>query len=248
MDKETDHKRELVKKYHDMEEFKVKKEEELAEMTDKVNKSLQGPNRVTRQCETIQKAVSHMEQDLAHVKKKIFYLDCEIQKRTTRRTDAQKLKTALDEKLEMHRQTIEQRELEVAQLNEKLHLAKAKNHDLITSKVEFNIQRKELESALRHKHDQLALVQKEYEALKRYYRKKQSIVESAKQMIPLIEQQARDEALSRERHHLENEEAKGKVLELRDELELKVAKFLQQEDLEKGKKEVCTSDFIHWTE
>ena len=235
-EKESQQKKILMKKLEEIEEIKRTKEMENNLMSEKVLQSQQAPNRLMRQSETMQKAAAHMEQDLQLIRKKIFHLDFDIEKGQKRKLEATKLKKTLEEKLDLHRLTIEQREQEVAVLRQNLGHELNKSHDLITKKTAIASKTKDCDSLLRHVTDQHTIAIKEYEASKRYYKKKRAILDAAKQIIPLLETQLADEDIVRERNRIANEEAKQKLLEMRDELDLGIAKLLQQEGIEKGKK------------
>jgi len=112
----------------------------------------------------------------------------------------------------------------------------AVHHDLITEKVALNIKRREAESAVRYRDDQLNFVQREYEGHKRLYKKKVSIVDLLRQGIPDLEVQLQDAEIAVKQFTRESEARSKRIGELKDTQEEAVSKFLEQGGIEKDVK------------
>ena len=63
----------------------------------------------------------------------------------------------------------------------------------MTKKYEFTVRKREVDATLRHGHDQLTMAEKDYEILKRQLKKKRSITDSAKQVLPTLDGQLKDQ-------------------------------------------------------
>jgi hypothetical protein len=168
--------------------------------------------------------------------RKIKYIDQEIESQQKRRIEAEKLKKNLLEKMEFNSQTIEKREQDVSLVRANLDAAKSKYHDIVTKKVELNIKKKDIESALHHKTDQFNIVKKDYENWKRQYKKRRLIFDSVKEMLPQLEEQLEDKENVLKRYTDEFDRNSKLIIKLREDIDLNVAEFLQQEGFEKYKK------------
>lgn len=140
---------------NELERVKTDKESEIAIKVEQLTIAEAEPQRVSRQTEAIDKANESMEVELRGLQRKIKGFEQDIEKQAKRKTEAEKLRKSLLEKLEQNRQTIEQREQDVAVVKTNLESMKALHHDLVTRKVELNVRRKECDSELRHRMDQL---------------------------------------------------------------------------------------------
>jgi hypothetical protein len=154
-----------------------------------------------------------------------------------KKADLLKLKTNILEKLELNRQTLEERERDIQAVSMNLEKSKATSHDLITRKIELNIRKKDLENQLRHANDQLMLMTKDYEGLARQLKKKTIVLDLVKQNIPGLESQLKDEEML-VKNSLDDKINKKKELnKLKEENDYHIARLLTQEDIEKEKKD-----------
>jgi DNA repair exonuclease SbcCD ATPase subunit len=165
----------------------------------------------------------------------VFVEDSKSQEQ--KKADLLKLKTNILEKLELNRQTLEERERDIQAVSMNLEKSKATSHDLITRKIELNIRKKDLENQLRHANDQLMLMTKDYEGLARQLKKKTIVLDLVKQNIPGLESQLKDEEML-VKNSLDDKVNKKKELnKLKEENDYHIARLLSQEDIEKDKKE-----------
>ena len=188
-DRESSHKKNISLTFDELETLKQQKGASIAVKSESLLISLSEPSRLLKWAETIEKASAGIDIDLYKLGQSVKACDMEIDKEGDRRAEAEKLRIGLLEKLDLNRHTIEKREVDVAVVKKNLENAKAHHHDLITSKVELNLQKRESESSSRHRADQLALVRKGYELLKRQLKKKVGIANGVKLiLIPLASQ------------------------------------------------------------
>ena len=211
------------------------------EIANQFLKSQVEPERIARQAESIEKAVVSMSSELKSLQKRMAGIDKVVDQQKERLAEAEKLRVTLDEQLELRRETIEQREQDISSIRLSFENEKAKSHDLLTRKVELNVKKKEVESKMRHNLDQLNTSKKEYDQLKRQYKKKRGIVDTAKAVLPTLANQLRDEELS---YVTLCEEKTGheKLLKvLKDDRETKYLQLMQQEGIEQTTKSVSLS-------
>jgi hypothetical protein len=194
------------------------------------------PTRLLRQFESVERAMKLMEAENRATMRKFKAFDTEMEMQAKRRSEAEKVKQSLNEKLELNLRTIEKREQDVSIVQSNLDALLAKGHDLLTTRAELNVKRKEVESLLRHKIDQLSFAKKEYTDAKRLLKKKASFAMSIKGMLPTLEEQLRGAQLTLTTLQSEKNVKAKDVLKMKDEVDTFIADFLQQEGLEADKK------------
>ena len=163
LEKEANQKKTLSSRIDDLDARKQAKVAELARNMEKLDKARDGPDRIRRQTVSISKTATTMSAELKATENKIKEYDTNLESKKQKRVEVEQLRASLSEKIELHKQTIEQRERDVATVESSLQMQKAKKHDLTTRKVELNVKKKEFESRYRHLSDQLGFVKKEYD-------------------------------------------------------------------------------------
>jgi hypothetical protein len=104
-----------------------------------------------------------------------------------------------------------------------------------------------MDSEVRHKGDEIAMMKKEYELLKRQYKKKRGIVDQIKAIIPQLEEQTLTQEHVMRSYKEESEEIKRKIGNQQEEVELGIAQLLAQENHEKAHSEVTLFPFLSLT-
>ena len=255
-ERETSKKHVLVTRLEELEVLKDDKDSDMGSKAMTLNSAANEPHRLSRQVESSEKAANAMEAENKSLKRKIKDFEKDMELQAKKRSDTELLKKSLLEKLELNRQTIEKREQDVAAVQSNLEVAKAKNHDLITSKVELNVVKRDTESTARHRADQLSFAKKEYDNLKRQLKKKQIIANSVRQMLPTLAEQLKDQESMLGTLQTEREFKAKELQKLKNEVDTFIAQFLQQEGLEQEKKKVLEeaisrvddqeAQVVHW--
>ncbi|CAM9669684.1 unnamed protein product [Ectocarpus fasciculatus] len=160
-----------------------------------------------------------------------------MQRCHSRREAADKLKMSILEKNEIHRLTIEKRERDVASILKNLDDEKALLHDNITKKMELNLKKKEIDAEFRHVTESLNFLKKDYDGVKRLYKKKRGKADVFRVMIPSLTEQLNDEQHNISLYHSDRDDIRKRNEKLKDEIDIALANFLEQEGLEKSKKE-----------
>ena len=233
--KESAQKEVLLVRIDEMDNMKLAKKSDIEVLQEEYAKFEQVPGRLKRQIESIEKAAQSMEQEHQRLNRKIRYIDNELEKQKKRKSESEKLRKGLAEKLGIHRQTIEQREQDVAIVRINLENEKARAHDLNTLKVELNVKKREIESHARHCGDQLSMSRKEYDQLKRQLKKKRGIADAAKQVIPTLELQLTEQQMFHKTFLDDKAVAKATIDKLKEEVDVHIAQLLQHEAVERGR-------------
>lgn len=194
------------------------------------------PARLQRQISAIVNASDNMKQDLQALTRKLNNFENTYQEQKKRKLETEKMRTNILEKLELNRQTLEDREHDVQAVQANLEKAKALSHDLITRKVELNVRKRELDSNVRHINDQLNVATKDYEGLTRQLKKKVIVLDLVKQNIPGLEGQLRDQELSLKNIQDDKSSRKKEIQKLKDEIDVHITKLFSQENIESDRK------------
>ena len=254
--KETATKDSITSKMDLQHDTQKEKKEASIKLREKLAKNSQEPDRVSRQTDAIVKACESMTKEARDVQRRIDQQDEMLEKQKKRRKDAEQLRLGLTEKTELHKQTIESREKDVATVSSTLHNEKAKTHDLVTKKVEVNVKKKEVDGNLRHQNDQAGFQKKEYDNLLRSLKKKRTFCDNVRQILPVLESSLSDAEANLQNYKSERDGLRKQVQDMKDEVDTKMAQFLMQEGLEAGKKEQLEvlvaevdgleSDVVYW--
>lgn len=240
----------------ELEKFRNDSQESLRTKIETLKTAEIEPRRILRQVESIKTALNGMENESRGLLRKLKLIDQETEHHNKRKTEAEKLKKNLMEKMELNSQTIEKREQDVAVVRSNLDSAKAKHHDLITKRMELSIKKKDIENSVHHKTDQFNFSKKDYDHMKRQYKKKRLIADSVKQIIPILEEQLNESEINLKAYKDECEKNVKLILKMRDDIDNNLAQFLQQEGFESIKKHELESaidevdkleaDVLHW--
>lgn len=220
----------------ELENLKKEKEELLKLRAESLNSAEVEPGRLKRQIASIESAYTGMQGEKRSLSRTIRIFEQENENQAKRRSEAEKLRKSILEKLELNRQTLEEREQDVATVRANLEKAKAYNHDLVTTKVELNVKKRESDGAVRHLNDQLILGNKDFELLKRQLKKKRIVTESSRQLVPELETQVNDMEILLKNSTDDKSRKSKEIGKFKDELDDLVSKLLQQEGTESQKK------------
>lgn len=113
---------------------------------------------------------------------------------------------------------------------------KQRAHDYATRNAELAILKKDLESQLQSLNDQQSILQKEYGAMKRMIKKKRTIADGARAVIPKLEETLNDQEVSLKSYINECEEIRKEVQDIKNELDERIVEFLQLEGIQSSKK------------
>ncbi|CAM9663192.1 unnamed protein product [Pylaiella littoralis] len=199
------------------------------------------PDRIRKQGDSVHRAASSLETEIRRLQVSTSKAEQEADNIWNKRKEATELKKGLVEKLELQRDTLQHRQKDVEVVTTNLELQRAKNHQLLTERVELMLAGKEADEKARREGDTLSMERKFLELMKRKLRKKRSIAEAARQVIPVLEQQLRDAQID-----LENQEGLAKELNsqadvMRQDVDIGLAKFLSQEVTENSKRAELSS-------
>jgi len=235
-ERETTQKHILSQRLTEIEKIRDNKDNDIEGKQTELNSAGSEPTRLHRQSDAVDRALKLMVAENRATMRKFNAFDSEMEAQAARRAEAERVKISLGEKLELNMRTIEKREQDVAIVQSNLDAVLAKGHDLLTTRAEVNIRRKEVESLCRHNIDRLSFANKEYQDAKRLLKKKAGYALSLKSMVPALEEQLRGSQLTLSTLQSEKNLKSREVLKMKEEVDSFIADFLQQEGLEADKK------------
>lgn len=237
-ERETAQKQALEIKVVEVEAVRMDRESILLQKTDALSTAQAEPGRFQRQIGSIETAVETMQKDLANLAKRTEICDKDLEKQATKRAEQEKVRLNILEKLELNRQTLEDREKDVHAVQINLEKTKSQTQDLLARKLELTAKKREAESALRHTKDTLALAQKDRETSIRGEKKKRIVLDLVRENLPGMESQLKDQEMQRRRMQEERISKKKEIEKLKDEVDMNVARLLAQEGVEESRKKV----------
>lgn len=247
-ERETAQKQILEIKVVEVEAVKMDREAILMQKTDALATAQAEPGRFQRQIGSIETAVETMQKDLANLAKRTEICDKDLEKQAAKRVEQEKVRLNILEKLELNRQTLEDREKDVHAVHINLEKCKSQSQDLLARKLELTAKKREAESSLRHTKDALALAQKDRESLIRGEKKKRIVLDLVRENKPGLESQLKDQEMQRKRMQEERISKKREIEKLKDEVDMNVARLLAQEGVEESRKKVtlltCRSNHV----
>ena len=214
---------------------------EYRDLREAVRKANLEPERVRKQADSVAKAVSNLNEDLSAIQAKMDACDADMERQRVRKANSDEARNHLQSKLELHRDTIEHRQREVDALSRTLDLERSRFHELSTLKVEAELRARGAEESRRHASDELNIAKKELEVSHRKLRKKKSIVEGVREVLPQLEAQVEENRQLLATYKSENKRSRKEHEEMRAEVDVLVARFLQQEAVEGDKRQELES-------
>ncbi|TYZ64351.1 hypothetical protein PybrP1_000263 [[Pythium] brassicae (nom. inval.)] len=191
------------------------------------------PARMEKQADVVQKAVANLERDIAKARERLRELDAAADAQSAKAREAEDVQKELSHKLDVHRDTIEQRQRDVEHVN--LHLREEQNTHVLrlSEKMRLEIAAKALDAGFRRESERVQKDQKDYDRLKRELKKKVLLHDSSKALLPNLKAQVVDAHHQVSALQVENRKQTQLQFEVKQQVDLLIARFLRQEDGEK---------------
>lgn len=195
------------------------------------------PARLERQIQSIQSANDMMNKDLTVLEKKLQKSKEDNEKFIQKKKSLEKDRQDILQSAEMVHQKLEERRRDSDEVSQTLAKEKSITHDLVAKKKQLIESKKDVDSELKSVNNHLVIAKKEYETLTRQLKKKQVIIDLARQNIPGLESQLKDQQSIL--YNMENDRSskKRQLEKYKDELDQIIVRLLSHEDVEKEKKE-----------
>lgn len=244
LQKDTEQKELLLAKVEDLESKYAEKNAMLQQKLEQLTFLEGEPGRMKKQLETMGRALDGMNNELKGSNKRLKSIEEDIATQQSRLKNIDQIKKSLLTKIDMNRHTIDQRSAEVSIVKLNYESAKSHNHDLITQRVEYNLSKKDAEQNLRHKMDQYNFAKKDYDNMKRQLKKNRTLLDLVKEVLPTLEDQVKDQDMLLLSYKSERDRDLKAMEALKQEVDMNLAQFLQQEGIEKSKKDELEAAII----
>ncbi|KAG1712062.1 hypothetical protein DVH05_009302 [Phytophthora capsici] len=196
---------------------------------------LQGdPDRMQKQADVVARAVASLERESNRDKTRGVELQAGAEAAAGKLHDAEEIQRELTQKLEVHRETIDQRQRDVDHVT--LHLREEQNVNVMRlgEKNRLEIRAKALELAARRENEHCSKAQKDYDRLKRELKKQILLLDSNRALLPNLRAQVVDVQHQVSALRSENKDQTQRQLDVKQQVDLLIARFLKQEDGEKA--------------
>ncbi|KAI9986896.1 hypothetical protein PInf_025865 [Phytophthora infestans] len=188
---------------------------------------LQGdPDRMQKQADVVARAVSALDKESNKDKARAGELQAAADSTAAKLRDADEVHRELAQKLDVHRETIDQRQRDVDHVT--LHLREEQNVNVMRlgEKTRLDIRAKALELATRRENERLC-------RLKRELKKQILQLDSSKALLPNLRAQVVDVQHQISSLRSENKDQAQRQLDVKQQVDLLIARFLKQEDGDK---------------
>lgn len=191
------------------------------------------PERMGKQADVVQKAVANLEREIVKATETMQELDEIIETQTLKAREDEDVQKELTHKLDVHRDTIDQRQRDVDHVS--LHLRDEQNTHVmrLSEKTRLEMAAKALEMTARRENERVAKDQKDFDRLKRELKKKLMLYDSSQSLVPNLKAQVVDAQHQLNALRASNKKQIQMQLEVKQQVDLLIARFLKQETHEK---------------
>uniref|UniRef100_A0A7S1U464 Cilia- and flagella-associated protein 58 central coiled coil domain-containing protein n=1 Tax=Phaeomonas parva TaxID=124430 RepID=A0A7S1U464_9STRA len=229
-------KEQLVEMHDRLEASVEESTRDVKDLHAQAQKAAMEPKRIHKQAETVAKAVESLDGELRRIQERSQACEDEIQRQNTKRSESEEVRENLQRKLALHRDTIEHRQQEVDALDAALDAERARQHELNTLRVDTELRARTAEENNRHENDKLNIAKKELELARRKLRKKRAIADSVREVLPQLEATVKENEQMLRSYKDENTALRKEQEETKAEVDILIARFLQQESIEQNKR------------
>jgi hypothetical protein len=242
--KEMQRKKDFLHKVEFLQQDNVRLTNEVCFEQKNVTNSAKEPERMAKQAEVVQKVVHHMQNEITKCQSQITtQLDPILFDQSRQLQEADQVQKELNEKLQIHRETIDQRQRDVDTVT--IHLREEQNTQMIRlgEKAHLEMTIKALEKAERRENEKISNQINLFDKLKRELKKKIYLTDQQKALLPNLKDQVID--VQHQQKNLEhlNEQLIAQQKELKQENDFLMANFLKKEQHETEKNE----ELSNWT-
>jgi hypothetical protein len=195
------------------------------------------PDRIRKQADVVERAAENLHAENKRLREKIEQADAELLNQQKNRKVKEETGSSLNDKLTLHRGTIEQRERDVESVRTNLEFERSQNHEQLNRRVELDILLKTETDNNKRELERLSTLTKEFERHKKSLKKKKIALDTVKNSMPQLKLQVTNVQHQLESYRNENKDYRKNLQDLKQEVDIFIAKFLRQEGFEKDKRD-----------
>jgi chromosome segregation ATPase len=192
------------------------------------------PDRVKKNADVVDKAKESLAADNKRLTSRIDDCDAELLHQLKKRKEAEDVGKDLGRKLDLHRETIEQRQRDIESVKKNLEFEKSRNHHHLERRVALELEQKAAEDDNKREVEALAQIKSEFEKLKKKLKKRKHVAEATVATLPNLKLQLNDVQHQLESFRNESRNLQAQLTELSQEVDIFIAKFMRQETIESG--------------
>mmetsp|Transcript_15035 Transcript_15035/g.17162 ORF Transcript_15035/g.17162 Transcript_15035/m.17162 type:complete len:734 (+) Transcript_15035:216-2417(+) len=184
-----------------------------------------------------EKSLKLLKEELLSLQNDIHEKKEKIIEEDSKSMQIDKLQGELDQQLQGIQSKFNSLEDEVTSLCKTIAVTNAQHHSHITTRMQLEIDIRESNEAYRHENASSLLHRKQFERMKRLFLKKKNIVEKTKELIEQMKNHIQENTMSIKIQEKENDEQTQAIDEMKDIINVKITRFMEQQSTEEGMKE-----------
>ncbi|OQR92543.1 MBO2, coiled coil flagellar protein [Achlya hypogyna] len=193
------------------------------------------PERISKQADVVAKAVENLEHEIKRIHERLQVVNAQAATQDEKRQEADTVQKELNHKLDVHRDTIDQRQRDVDHVSLLLTDERQTHAVRLGEKARLDMDLRSAEQAVRRETDRQGSLTKEFDRLKRQLKKKTLQVDSAKGLLPNLEVQVSDAEHQVRAVQAENRKMAADHTELKQDVDVLIARLFKLDTVEKAK-------------
>ncbi|ETV66161.1 hypothetical protein H257_17313 [Aphanomyces astaci] len=199
----------------------------------KVLAKLKGdPERISKQADVVAKAVENLDGELKRIKAKLGDVDMALAAQDAKRKDADEVQKDLSHKLDVHRDTIDQRQRDVDHVNMLLAEEKHSHTVRLGEKAKLEMDQRTAEANIRRESERQASLQKEFDRVKKVLKKKQVAADTSKGLLPNMQVQVSDAEHQVRALQSDNKKMVADQADLKQDVDVLIARMFKMDGVE----------------
>ncbi|KDO30765.1 hypothetical protein SPRG_04666 [Saprolegnia parasitica CBS 223.65] len=192
----------------------------------KVLAKLRGdPERIAKQADVVAKAVENLEHEIKRLQDRLVIVNAQCSAQDEKRKEADDVQKELNHKLDVHRDTIDQRQRDVDHVSLLLTDERQTHATRLGDRARLDLALRSAEMTSRRETDRQSSLVKEFDRLKKTLKKKMVQVDSAKSLLPNLEVQVTDAEHQMAADHVD----------LKQDVDVLIARLFKLDTIEKAK-------------
>ena len=146
---ETARKQEFLERIEQLKGTRVEAEDEKVVQRQTLQKIKADPDRIKKNADVVQKAAENLASDVKRLTQRVEDADAELVHQSRKRKEGDDVHNDLERKLNLHRDTIEQRRGDVEKVKKKRDTEKMQYHQQTNRRLELEMEQKQAEDAMK---------------------------------------------------------------------------------------------------
>jgi len=224
---------ELSKLYSSLQEEERENEAIMSEKRESHVKNEHYCKQLKRNCHVLGQAVETLKSQVHNMFNKVNRREAEIAGQKQKQREADDIERNLTHKLELHRETMEQRQQQVDSIATTLDMRKTYYHTLTATRLELEMTSKQMDGDVRHHNARAVLERKHFEIEKRALLRKKQIATSTKDIVDNLKTKLEESRNILTSYRAETDERAKMVNQMKNSVDLGIVRVLKRENVQK---------------